>query len=24
LEHKPTFECHPQINDVINKLKEII
>ena len=24
LENKPTFECHPQLNDVINKLKEII
>jgi hypothetical protein len=24
LEHKPTFECHPQINDVTNKLKEIL
>jgi hypothetical protein len=24
LEHKPTFECHPQIDEVINKLKEII
>jgi ADP-heptose:LPS heptosyltransferase len=24
LENKPTFECHPQINDVITKLKEII
>jgi hypothetical protein len=24
LENKPTFECHPQLNDVINKIKEII
>jgi ADP-heptose:LPS heptosyltransferase len=24
LEHKPTFECHPQIEAVINKLKEIL
>jgi ADP-heptose:LPS heptosyltransferase len=24
LENKPTFECHPQLNDVINKVKEII
>jgi hypothetical protein len=24
LEHKPTFECHPQIDAVINKLKEIL
>jgi len=24
LEHKPTFECHPKINEVINKLKEIL
>ena len=24
LENKPTFECHPQINDVINKIKELI
>ena len=23
LENKPTFECHPNINEVINKLKEI-
>jgi ADP-heptose:LPS heptosyltransferase len=23
-EKKPTFECHPQIDEVINKLKEII
>ena len=23
LEHKPTFECHPQLDDVINKIKEI-
>jgi hypothetical protein len=24
LENKPTFECHPQINSVIDKLKEIL
>jgi ADP-heptose:LPS heptosyltransferase len=24
LEHKPTFECHPQLDNVINKLKEIL
>ena len=24
LEHKPTFECHPQLNDVIGKIKEIL
>jgi hypothetical protein len=24
LENKPTFECHPQLNDVINKIKEIL
>jgi len=24
LENKPTFECHPSVNDVINKLKEIL
>jgi glycosyltransferase involved in cell wall biosynthesis len=24
LENKPTFECHPQINNVIDKLKEIL
>jgi len=24
LENKPTFECHPQLNDVINKIKEIM
>ena len=24
LENKPTFECHPQLSDVINKVKEII
>ena len=24
LENKPTFECHPQLNDVINKLEEIM
>ena len=24
LENKPTFECHPKIEDVINKLKEIL
>ena len=23
-EKKPTFECHPQLNNVINKLKEIL
>jgi glycosyltransferase involved in cell wall biosynthesis/ADP-heptose:LPS heptosyltransferase len=24
LEHKPTFECHPQVNNVIDKIKEIL
>ena len=24
LENKPTFECHPQLNNVIDKLKEIV
>ena len=24
LENKPTFECHPQLDDVINKVKEIM
>lgn len=24
LENKPTFECHPHINTVINKIKEIV
>jgi len=24
LENKPTFECHPQLDDVINKIKEIM
>lgn len=24
LENKPTFECHPQLSDVINKIKEIM
>jgi hypothetical protein len=24
LENKPTFDCHPQLNNVINKIKEII
>jgi len=24
LENKPTFECHPQLDNVINKLKEIL
>jgi hypothetical protein len=24
LEKNPTFECHPQLDNVINKLKEIL
>ena len=24
LENKPTFECHPQLNSVIDKIKEIL
>ena len=24
LENKPTFECHPAVDDVINKIKEIV
>ena len=24
LENKPTFECHPQLNNVIDKIKEIV
>jgi hypothetical protein len=24
LENKPTFECHPQLNNVIDKIKEIL
>ena len=24
LEHKPSFECHPEVNQVINKIKELI